>query len=174
MIISKSLLRLLLKVPVEKVTGKGAGLSSDGLRHKVHVIEQAIEKHTPNCNDPIDVLSKVGGLDIAGMTGLFLGGAIHRVPVVIDGFVSGAAALLAVNICPKVQPYLIPSHVSKEPAAAMILEALRLKPLINCELCLGEGTGAVAVFPLLEMTTDIYQTMSTFEQFDMEPYQPLT
>lgn len=75
------------------------------------------------------------------MTGLFLGGAIHRVPVVIDGFVSGAAALLAVNICPKVQPYLIPSHVSKEPAAAMILEALRLKPLIHCELCLGEGTG---------------------------------
>lgn len=139
---------VLLKAPVETVTGKGAGLSSDGLRHKVHVIEQAIKNHKPNCDDPMDVVSKVGGLDIAGMTGLFLGGAIHRVPVVIDGFVSGAAALLAVNICPKVQPYLIPSHVSKEPAAAMILEALRLKPLIHCELCLGEGTGAVAAFPL--------------------------
>ena len=171
---SSAIASVLLKSPVEKVTGKGAGLSSDGLRHKIDVIAQTIKKHNPNCNDPIDVLSKVGGLDIAGMTGLFLGGAIHRVPVVIDGFVSGAAALLAVNICPKVQPYLIPSHVSKEPAAAMILEALRLKPLINCELCLGEGTGAVAVFPLLEMAADIYQTMSTFEQFDMEPYQPLT
>ena len=171
---SSAIASVLLKAPVETVTGKGAGLSSDGLRHKVHVIEQAIKNHKPNCDDPMDVLSKVGGLDIAGMTGLFLGGAIHRVPVVIDGFVSGAAALLAVNICPKVQPYLIPSHVSKEPAAAMILEALRLKPLIHCELCLGEGTGAVAVFPLLEMAADIYQTMSTFEQFDMEPYQPLT
>lgn len=171
---SSAIASVLLKVPVEKVTGKGAGLSSDGLRHKIDVIERAIKKHNPNCNDPIDVLSKVGGLDIAGMTGLFLGGAIHRVPVVIDGFVSGAAALLAINICPKVQPYLIPSHVSKEPAAAMILESLRLKPLINCELCLGEGTGAVAVFPLLEMAANIYQTMSTFEQFDMEPYQPLT
>ena len=110
---SSAIASVLLKAPVETVTGKGAGLSSDGLRHKVHVIEQAIKNHKPNCDDPMDVLSKVGGLDIAGMTGLFLGGAIHRVPVVIDGFVSGAAALLAVNICPKVQPYLIPSHVSK-------------------------------------------------------------
>ncbi len=171
---SSAVASVLLQTPVEKVTGKGAGLSTEGLRHKIDVIRQALQKHKPNCHDPIDVLSKVGGLDIAGMTGLFLGGAIHRVPVVIDGFVSGVAAFLAAKICPAVQPYLIPSHMSKEPAAAMILEALQLKPLIHCGLCLGEGTGAVAVIPLLEMAANIYQTMSTFTQFQMEPYQPFT
>ena len=171
---SSAVASVLLQTPVEKVTGKGAGLSAEGLRHKIDVIRQALQKHKPNRHDPVDVLSKVGGLDIAGMTGLFLGGAIHRVPVVIDGFVSGVAALLAAKICPAVQPYLIPSHMSKEPAAAMILEALQLKPLIHCGLCLGEGTGAVAVIPLLEMAANIYQTMSTFTQFQMEPYQPFT
>lgn len=170
---SSAIVSVLLHKPVAEVTGKGAGLSSTGLLHKIEVIEQAIAKHQPNSNDPIDVLSKVGGLDIAGMTGLFLGGALHHVPVVIDGFVSGVAALLATRICPEIQPYLIPSHVSKEPAGAMILDALHLKPLINCELCLGEGTGAVAAFPLLEMAAQIYNSMSTFEQFDMDPYKPL-
>lgn len=139
------------------MTGKGAGLSSDGLRHKVHVIEQAIKNHKPNCDDPMDVLSKVGGLDIAGMTGLFLGGAIHRVPVVNRRFCFRSSGFIGSKHLPKGTALSVPSHVSKEPAAAMILEALRLKPLIHCELCLGEGTGAVAVFHLLEMAADIYR-----------------
>ncbi len=170
---SSAVAAVLLDLPVETVTGKGAGLSEDGLKKKIDVIRRSIEKHKPDMNDPIDVLSKVGGFDIAGIVGLFLGGAAVKLPVVIDGFISGVAALLALRIEPKVKAYMMPSHQSKENAGKLLLEALGLEPYITCDMCLGEGTGAIALFPLLEMGLAVYSQMSTFEQIEIEAYQPL-
>lgn len=121
----------------------------------------------------MDVLSKVGGLDIAGLTGVFLGGALYRVPVVIDGFISSVAALCAARMVPVSKSYFLPSHVSKEPAGAMLLEALELSPLLTCNMSLGEGTGAVAVIPVLEMGLSVYREMTTFEKAKIEQYEVL-
>lgn len=164
---------LLGKAPAE-VTGRGAGLSSEGLARKVRAIETAISRNRPDPADGLDVLHKVGGLDIAGLAGVFLGGAIHRIPVLVDGFISSAAALTAAAICPACRDYMLGSHASNEPAGRMVLEALGLRPFLFAEMCLGEGTGAVAVLPLLEMGAAVYQEMCTFEATDIEAYQPLT
>lgn len=112
---------VMLEKDVEEVTGRGAGLSTEGLNKKISVIKNAIEKYKPDKNDIVDVISKVGGFDIAGLTGLFLGGAIYHIPIVIDGFISAVSALLAVSACPKVSDYILASHVSKEPAGHMVL-----------------------------------------------------
>lgn len=170
---SSAVAAVLLNEKVEDVTGKGAGLTSEGLERKIQVIKRAIENQKPDGTDVIDTLSKVGGLDIAGLAGVFLGGAICRVPVVIDGFISAVAALCAVRIVPEAAGYLLPSHVSKEPAGQMLLDALGLSPFIQCDMCLGEGTGAVAVMPLLEMGLQVYRQMSTFEEISVEQYQVL-
>lgn len=165
---SSAVTAVLLGLPVEDMTGRGAGLSSDGLRKKISTIKNAIELHKPDRNDPIDVLCKVGGLDIAGLAGVFLGGAIYRVPIVVDGFISGAAAIVASRICPLVKEYALASHVSKEPAGHLVLEELGLSPVITADMCLGEGTGAVALFPLLEMVIEVYQGMTTFDNWNGE------
>lgn len=170
---SSAIAAVLLDLPVEQVTGKGAGLSRDGLRRKIEVIQQSIERNRPDKNDPMDVLSKVGGFDIAGIVGLFLGGAALKLPVVVDGFISSVAALIALRLEPEVIHYIMPSHQSKENAGRLLLEALGLEPYITCDMCLGEGTGAIALFPLLDMGLAVYNQMSTFEQVDIEAYQPL-
>lgn len=108
-----------------------------------------------------------------GLIGVFLGGAALEIPVVIDGFISGAAAVAAARICPQAKDYMIASHVSKEPAAHMILDALEKEAFLHGNMCLGEGTGAVALFPLLDMAVDVYEKMSTFCDNDMEEYKPL-
>lgn len=170
---SSAVASVLLDVPVEMVTGKGAGLSDSGLNHKIQVIKNAIEKHKPNREDPLDVLAKVGGLDIAGLVGVFLGGAVAKLPIVIDGFISSVAALIAIRIAPETFSYIMPSHVSKENAGGLLLDAIGVKPYITCDMCLGEGTGAVTLFPLLDMGLAVYSKMSTFEDNDIEAYQPL-
>jgi len=157
----------------ENVTGRGAGLSSEGLNRKIRAIERAIEKHQPDKEDILDVLSKVGGLDIAGMTGAFLGGAIYHIPVLIDGFISSAAALCAVRMVPETVDYILASHCSGEPAGRMVLEELRLPYLIDANMSLGEGSGAVAAIPLLEMGVNVYRKMSTFEEIKVEQYEEL-
>ncbi len=164
---------VLLGEPAEKVTGRGAGLSSEGLTHKVHVIRQAIDLHHPDSADPIDVLAKVGGFDIAGMTGLFIGGAYCGLPVVIDGFISAVAALTAVRIAPACAPYILASHVSKEPAAGLLLNALGKEACLTCDMHLGEGSGAVALFPLLDLAVEVYRKMSSFSEAGIEPYKHL-
>ena len=171
---SSAIAAVLLDRNVEEVTGRGAGLSSSGLDKKINSIKKAIEINNPEKEDPIDVLSKVGGLDIAGLVGVFIGGAALNIPLVIDGFISAVAALVAVKICPKVKGYIIPSHLSKEPAAIAIMEELNLKPFIDCNMCLGEGTGAVAVMPLLDMAMTVYKNMSTFEEINIDKYKPLS
>lgn len=170
---SSAVASVLLQKDVEEVTGRGAGLTTAGLQKKIQVIKDAIAKHKPDPKDPVDVLCKVGGLDIAGLAGVYLGGAVMGIPVVVDGFISGVAALLAIRICPQAGDYIIASHVSKEPAGAMVLEAIGKSPSLVCDMCLGEGTGAVALFPLLDMGLHIYEKMSTFSQIDIEDYVPL-
>jgi nicotinate-nucleotide--dimethylbenzimidazole phosphoribosyltransferase len=170
---SSAIASLLLDKSVEEVTGKGAGLTSDGLNRKINVIKEAILLHNPDKENAINVLSKVGGFDIGGLAGVFIGGAVNHIPIVIDGFISAVAALVAIRINPLVKDYIIPSHVSKEPAAIIILQELGLEQFITCDMCLGEGTGAIAVFPILDMAVAVYNKMSTFEQINVDAYQPL-
>lgn len=161
---------LLEKEPVE-MTGRGAGLSDKGLETKIQAIRDGILINHPDKNDGLDVLAKVGGLDIAGLAGVFLGGAICRLPIVIDGFISGAAALAAKAICPDCAGYMIASHVSSEPAGRLVLSALGLVPAISAGMCLGEGTGALAFLPVLEMGLSVYKQMSTFQDIHVEEYE---
>lgn len=170
---SSAVASVLLDKPVEMMTGRGAGLSGEGLKRKIAAIQKAVSKNQPDPKDVIDVLAKVGGLDIAGMAGVFLGGAAMHIPVVIDGFISCVAALVAQRICPLVKDYMIASHVSKEPAAALILEALDKEAVLHGEMCLGEGSGAVALFPFLDMGIAVYESMSTFEEIKVNQYKEL-
>ena len=158
--------------PVKEMTGRGAGLSNEGLKRKIHAIEQALCVNQPNPNDPLDVLSKVGGFDIAAICGVFLGGAIYNVPVLADGFISSVAAVCAVRMCKKAEKAIFASHVSAEPAGRMLLDALHREPLITAKMRLGEGTGAVAAIPLLDMACAVYQESYTFEQGGIEHYVP--
>lgn len=173
---SSAVASVLLQKPVEDVTGKGAGLSSEGLLHKIEVIKQAIQKYNLTQGTTQEVLRTlrcVGGFDLAGLCGVFLGGAIYEMPIVIDGFISAVAALAANKLQPLCANYMLASHVSKEPAAVMLLEALHVSPLIHADMCLGEGTGALMLFPLLDSAVSVYEQMSTFEDIQVEEYQPL-
>ncbi|MDO4601237.1 MAG: nicotinate-nucleotide--dimethylbenzimidazole phosphoribosyltransferase [Eubacteriales bacterium] len=170
---SSAVASVLMEEPVETMTGRGAGLSSEGLVRKIQVIKDAITLHKPDKNDAIDVLAKVGGFDIAGMAGVFLGGAALKIPVIMDGFISCVAALVAVSICPEASGYILASHVSKEPAARLILEHLQKEAVIHGDMCLGEGTGAIALLPLLDLGISVYHSMSTFEEIHVEQYEEL-
>lgn len=169
---SSAVLSVLLKKEPRLVTGRGAGLSLEGLQRKVEAIEKGIRLWQPDREDGIDVLAKVGGLDLAGLAGVFLGGAFYRLPVVVDGLIASAAALAAASICPAAKSCMLASHVSAEPAGGLVLDALGLTPIIYGNMCLGEGTGAVALFPLLDMAAAVYDRMSTFSQIQIEAYRP--
>jgi len=149
---------------VAAVTGRGTGLDDEGWRRKVAVIAGALERHRPDPKDAIDVLSKVGGLEIGGIAGVILAGARCGIPVLIDGFISGAAALIAASLAPQVKPYLIASHQSVEQGHKIILNHLGLKPLLNLDLRLGEGTGAALGMMLVEASLKILNEMATFSE----------
>ncbi len=169
---SSAVVSVLLGRPPKEMTGRGAGLSDQGLRRKIAAIEQAVKINTPDANDPVDVLSKVGGLDLAALCGVYLEGGSYRLPVLLDGFISTAAALCAVRLRPETSAALIASHVSAEPAGALLLEALGKKPLITAQMRLGEGSGAVAALPLLDMALAVYSSGHTFGKMGLEPYTP--
>ena len=171
---SSALAAVLLDRPVEDMTGRGAGLSSEGLQRKIRAIETAVRVNRPDPGDVLDVLHKVGGLDIAGLAGVFLGGALCRTPVLVDGFISSVAALVAARLCPQCKDYMLGSHASEEPASQLVLSELNLRPFLYAGMRLGEGTGAVAVMPLLDMGLAVYREMTTFEDTNIEAYQPLT
>jgi nicotinate-nucleotide--dimethylbenzimidazole phosphoribosyltransferase len=162
---------VLLNRSVGDVTGRGAGLDDEGLKRKRAAIEQAIAVNDPDPADPLDVLHKLGGLDIAAMTGLFIGGALYGTPIVMDGFISGASALLAVRLCPDVKGYILPSHESGEPGARYLTEELGFAPVIRADMRLGEGTGAVALFPLLDMALAVYRDAATFADIRVDQYK---
>lgn len=147
---------------VEEVTGRGTGVDDTALRHKVAVIEEALRVNKPDASDAIDVLSKVGGAEIAGIAGLILGAASLKIPVVIDGFISTAGALVACELKPVARDYMIASHLSVERGHGLMLERMRLKPLLDLDLRLGEGTGAAIGIMLVEAASRIYNEMATF------------
>jgi len=157
---------------VSRMTGRGAGLSDEGLVRKRAAIERALLVNRPDPKDPLDALSKVGGLDIAAMAGAFLGGAKHGVAVLVDGFIASVAALCAVRMLPGSRDFMLASHVSREPAGRFMLEALSLTPVIIAGMALGEGTGAVAAMPLLDMALAVYRG-ATFDEIDVAAYKPL-
>ena len=169
---SSAVAAVLLGQPVERMTGRGAGLSDEGLARKVDAICRGILRNKPDPTDPLDVLAKLGGFDLAGLCGVFLGGALEGVPVVMDGFISGVAALCAVRLCPAAAKAVFASHCSSEPAARLVLDALGKAPLLTAGLHLGEGTGAVASIPLWDMALAVYDGCYSFAEGGITPYTP--
>ncbi len=149
---------------VAEVTGRGTGIDDKQLAHKIKVIERAISINKPDPTQPLDVLAKVGGFEIGGLAGVMLGAAAHRIPVVLDGFITGAAALIATALCPKLREFLIASHVSAEAGHPIVLEHMGLKPLLNLGMRLGEGTGAALGIVLAEASARILAEMATFSE----------
>lgn len=160
---SSALISLFTGKSVESVTGRGTGIDDQSLVKKIEMIKKAIEKNNPNPKDPIDVLSKVGGFEIGGLSGIILAAASRKVPVVIDGFISGAAALIAYHLEPRVKSFLIASHCSVEKGHKAILEHIGLAPLLDLNMRLGEGTGAALGMSLVEASVKILTQMATFE-----------
>ncbi|MBU0547578.1 MAG: nicotinate-nucleotide--dimethylbenzimidazole phosphoribosyltransferase [Candidatus Omnitrophica bacterium] len=149
--------------PVEEVAGRGTGLDDSGLKNKIEVIKKSLFVNKPDSTDPIDVLSKVGGFEIAGLTGIILAAAVNKVPIVIDGFISGAAALVAFKIEPRVKEYMIAAHKSQEGGHKIILEHIGLRPLLDLDLRLGEGTGGALGIGLADAAIKILTQMATFK-----------
>lgn len=167
---SSAVAAVLLNQSPERVTGRGAGLSDAGLFRKYETIRTAIALHQPDPEDPVGVLAALGGLDLAGLCGVFLGGAVYQVPILIDGFISAVAALCAARLHAGATKAMFASHVSAEPAGSMVLEALGKKPLITAEMRLGEGSGAVAALPLLDMALAVYHSPQTFDHLGIPAY----
>jgi nicotinate-nucleotide--dimethylbenzimidazole phosphoribosyltransferase len=157
----------------KKITGRGTGIGDRQLAHKIKVIEKALSVNKPNPKDPIDVLSKVGGFEIGGLAGVILAGAAYRMPVVIDGFISGAAALIATSLSPQAKDYLIAAHLSAEAGHDLLLQFLGLKPLLNLSMRLGEGTGAVLGMFLAEAAVRTLNQMATFAEAGVSEAKPM-
>ncbi len=164
---STAIISVLAGCDPEEITGIGAGLKKELLAHKAQVIRTAIELNQPNPTDGIDVLQKVGGFEIGSMAGVILGCSANRVPVVLDGFISYAAALIAYNINPRCKDYMIASHHSAEPGAQKALDLLGLEPFLKMDMRLGEGSGAALAFNMIEAANYVYKNMLTFDEVDM-------
>ncbi len=171
---SSAVSSVLTGIDVEVMSGRGAGLTDEALMNKIKVIKSAIEINKPDPKDPVDVLAKVGGFDIAGLVGCFIGAARYRIPILIDGFISSTAALCAVSIKPEVRNYMFPSHGSAEPGSKKILEALGMEPFLNLDMRVGEGTGAAIAFQLIDCAFAAYTQMGTFNDAKIEQYVPLS
>jgi nicotinate-nucleotide--dimethylbenzimidazole phosphoribosyltransferase len=161
---SAALAAVLTGKPVRDVVGSGTGLSSEKMSHKIGVIERALFINSPDPADPVDALAKVGGLEIAGLAGLTLSCAAHRIAVVADGFIASTAALVAARIEPKVKPFLFGSHLSVEPGHSIVVEELGIEPLFHFSMRLGEGSGAALALPILQGAARVLQEMATFEE----------
>ena len=174
---SSALAAALLGLDADIVTGRGAGLSTEGLRKKTQVIRDALEKYSPaddaarvSPEYAMHMLSCVGGLDIAGLAGVFIGGAMNHIPVIIDGFISAVAALVAERLVPGTKNFMIASHIGKEPGMKYILDILGLEPVIDGMLALGEGTGAVMLMPLLDTVLALYSDGLRFTDTEVGQY----
>jgi nicotinate-nucleotide--dimethylbenzimidazole phosphoribosyltransferase len=161
---SSAIVAALTGFSVARVVGRGTGIDDQGLERKIRVIEQALAINQPDANDGMDVLHKVGGLEIAGLAGVMIAAASQRIPVVVDGFISTAAAMIAVALAPRVRDYLISAHQSVEIGHREMLKYLNLNPLLDLNLRLGEGTGAVLAFHLIEASARILCEMATFDE----------
>ena len=164
---SSAIISVIYNCDPEDVTGIGAGLKKERVKFKADTIRKSIELNKPNLEDAIDILSKVGGFEIGGMAGVILGCSANRIPVVLDGFISYAAALLAYKINPKTREYMIASHSSAEPGTQRALNILNLEPVLNMGMRLGEGSGAALAFNIIEAANYTYENMATFDEVDM-------
>jgi len=172
---SSALASVFLKRPASGMAGRGAGLSDDGVKRKITVIETAIEKYGLYKEQDIKektlkALRCTGGFDIAGLTGVFIGGALYHIPVVTDGVISAVSALAAERLVPGCRGYMLASHLGKEPACKLLLEELGLVPVVSAGLSLGEGTGAVLLFPMLDMVLEVYNGNTTFNDINISKY----
>ncbi len=149
---------------VEEITGRGTGINDDTWENKVKVIKDSIEVNSPDPSDPVDVLAKLGGAEIAGIAGLIIGAAANKVPVVADGFISTAGALIAYLIEPKTKDYMFAAHMSQETGHKSILEKIGLRPVLDLDMRLGEGTGAALAMLVIEAGLKIYKEMATFAE----------
>ncbi|MFH1477494.1 MAG: nicotinate-nucleotide--dimethylbenzimidazole phosphoribosyltransferase [Verrucomicrobiota bacterium] len=164
-----ALLAVLLGLPARDLVGPGTGLDAAGLAHKRQIVEQAITINRDHCIDPLATLAAVGGLEIAGICGLCLGAAARARPVVVDGFISSAGALVAMRLCPAVRDYLFFAHMSAEPGHRNFFEKERLRPIVSLDMRLGEGTGAAIAMQIMEDALAIYNEMATFAQAGIAP-----
>ena len=164
---SSAVAAVLTGAPVEGVTGIGSGIPSERVRHKAELIRQGIERNRPNPADAVDVLAKVGGPELGAMAGLMLGGASLRIPVVVDGFIAGAAAAIAIGIRPGVRDMLVGSHSSFEPGHRILMNHLNIPTYLDLGLRLGEGTGAVLLYPLIDASVRILTEMRTLKELDI-------
>ncbi len=165
---SSAVIMALTGTPASDAVGKGGGLTAEAYEKKKRVLEEAIKLHNPNPKDPIDVLAKVGGLDIAGLVGCFIGAAYYRIPIVVDGVISIAAALAAERLRPGIKAFMIASHISKEPAYIAAEAELQLKPMLAMDMRLGEGTGCPLAFQMIDAACCIMNKMATFEEVSIE------
>ena len=162
----------LLGMEPDCAVGRGAGLSDEGLERKRLAVRTALSVNHPDPGDPLGALARVGGFEIAAMTGAFIGGMASGVPVLIDGVISAVAALIAARLYPEAKDFMIPSHMSREPAAERIMAELGFEPVIRADMALGEGTGAAALIPLIDMAVSVYGGSHTFTSLGMAAYTP--
>ncbi len=161
---SAAIISVFSQQPVAEVTGKGTGIDNQMLNHKINVIKKAIEFHKPDKNDPIDVLSKIGGLEIGAIAGLVLGAAANKIPVIADGLISTAGAVIACELCPKAKEYLFAGHRSVEAGHKIMHQYLQLEPIIDLGMRLGEGTGAAIAMNILDIATRVLADIKTFAE----------
>lgn len=161
---------VLFDQPVEAVTGRGAGLSSEGLKRKIAAVKKAIEVNKPDKKDAIDVIAKIGGLDIAGMVGCYLGAAYYQLPILIDGFISQISAYLAGMLCETAKEYMIATHCTTEPASMLVMEKLGMKAPLQAGMHLGEGTGAIMGLSLIDQAVNVYYHLTTWDGGKVEAY----
>lgn len=165
---SSAIVAAIAGLPVEKVVGPGSGLKNEQLDNKIDIVKKALDINKPDSKDSLDILSKLGGFEIAGMTGCMLGAAKNRIPIVLDGFISGAAALIAWMIEPRTKKFMITSHLSKEPGHQQVYDLLKLKPLFDLEMSLGEGTAALLAVNIVESAVRLINEMTTFAEAGIE------
>ena len=161
---SSAILHVFTGLPLDDIVGYGSGISDETLEHKKNIIKKAISINKFNINDPIDVLAKIGGLDIAGMTGIYIGCAKNKVPVVIDGIISAIAALIAYKLNPIVRDYMIESNIGKEPGEKYIMKEMNFDPGLFMKMNLGEGTGAILMFPMIDAALNITKIVGKYPE----------
>lgn len=171
--VSSAILSVMSGLKVEKVVGQGTGVLGEALGKKIDLIKKAINLNLPNPGDPLDVLSKVGGLEIGGMVGVMLGAAAAGIPLVVDGFVSGAAAMLAMEMAPLCQGYMLFSHLSAESGHKAMLDWMEIEPVLHLDMRLGEGTGAVLLLPIIDAAVKILGEMATFEDTNIMSHEEI-
>ena len=160
---SAAILAAVTGIPVEDVVGRGTGIDDEKLRHKISVIRTALSLHRPDPNDGLNLLTKIGGFEIGAIAGLIIGAASSRVPVVVDGFISGAGAIIATRLAPACREYLFFSHLSRERGHKRMLEFFDARPILDLDMCLGEGTGAAIAIDVITAAVRLYGEMATFE-----------